>query len=643
MIHPSLSTRVVLAAVLALAVGEAGSSAAAGAPERPSLSSAVTLITGDRVRLTTSPDGMAAVAIRPGPGREDLAFFGAARTAADGTEEVTVIPSDAVPLLKAGRLEARLFEVARGPGGGKRPLAPPVGPTLGEPESHDLTVQVIDRGALPFHNRALLLNLETGESFFIFGFDETGRATVPVPAGIYDINAINSSADPGEPQPVLFETVLSAPGTVVAADTTVTLDARLGQRLSVAVDRPAVGRSQTVGLASRVAGGGISIFSVVGGNAQVFAVPTAEVTGRTYLFHYAAALASGPPDAPPGPDDYTYGLAFVENGRIPEQLSYRVHDRELAAVRTTYRVQAVPATVFRGDIALIPGLGGGTLEYPMTLPRRRTEYFTARSGIPWFHSQTMLSEEDPRGEETISTREYRPGAYQVAWNRAPLGPALGATFLSGAFRNPDGSLSAAVSLFGGNEEGHVTDSGSAAGVSGGTKLSRDGQTLGATDRPCQGFFRVGFVPASLTLACSATRQVPWSALGTLAAASWTFQDPGTGPPAARLPLPLLTVRIQGAVDAADTAPAGRWFPVLLRVERQAGSAEAEVSALELEVSYDDGATWRAVPVLRLAGRGLALLRHPPADGFVSLRTHAADSAGNSVSQTVVRAYRISGS
>ncbi|MEV4757671.1 hypothetical protein AB0J86_21515 [Micromonospora sp. NPDC049559] len=57
--------------------------------------------------------------------------------------------------------------------------------------------------------------------------------------------------------------------------------------------------------------------------------------------------------------------------------------------------------------------------------------------------------------------------------------------------------------------------------------------------------------------------------------------------------------------------------------------------LAVEASYDDGATWNRVPVRD----GAARVRHPAGAGFVSLRATAADGAGNTVRQTVVRAYR----
>jgi hypothetical protein len=56
-------------------------------------------------------------------------------------------------------------------------------------------------------------------------------------------------------------------------------------------------------------------------------------------------------------------------------------------------------------------------------------------------------------------------------------------------------------------------------------------------------------------------------------------------------------------------------------------------AVTLDLSYDDGRTWR-----RASGRdGEFRLDAPKKSAFVSLRASAHDSAGNTVSQTVIRA------
>ena len=66
----------------------------------------VTLITGDVVDVTTTADGRQVVSLEPGP---DGRIPEAAITRADGHLYVT--PARALPLLAAGRLDQRLFDV----------------------------------------------------------------------------------------------------------------------------------------------------------------------------------------------------------------------------------------------------------------------------------------------------------------------------------------------------------------------------------------------------------------------------------------------------------------------------------------------------------------------------------------------------
>ncbi|MGC0402579.1 subtilisin family serine protease [Streptomyces sp. SAI-126] len=68
----------------------------------------VTLITGDTVSLSTGPDGKQAVDVRRGKGREAATFLSSEK---DG--EVSVLPSDAIPLVNAGRLDPALFNVTQ--------------------------------------------------------------------------------------------------------------------------------------------------------------------------------------------------------------------------------------------------------------------------------------------------------------------------------------------------------------------------------------------------------------------------------------------------------------------------------------------------------------------------------------------------
>ncbi|MGW5555990.1 S8 family serine peptidase [Micromonospora sp. NPDC003944] len=66
----------------------------------------ITLITGDQVDLVTAAPGRVAATVRPGPGRERIVFQ---TTQVDGS--LRVLPSDALPYVSSGVLDANLFDV----------------------------------------------------------------------------------------------------------------------------------------------------------------------------------------------------------------------------------------------------------------------------------------------------------------------------------------------------------------------------------------------------------------------------------------------------------------------------------------------------------------------------------------------------
>jgi hypothetical protein len=62
--------------------------------------------------------------------------------------------------------------------------------------------------------------------------------------------------------------------------------------------------------------------------------------------------------------------------------------------------------------------------------------------------------------------------------------------------------------------------------------------------------------------------------------------------------------------------------------------------VSVDVSYDDGKTWRSAPVAQAGDQWRAALVHPVGAGFVSLRGRTVDTKGNTNTVTVLRAYRI---
>ncbi|MEU4743250.1 S8 family serine peptidase [Actinosynnema sp. NPDC023658] len=334
---------------------------------------------------------------------------------------------------------------------------------------------------------------------------------------------------------------------------------------------------------------------------------------------------------------YRYELSYPSPGQLPRQLSTTVKTADLAAVRMAYHggtEQEPPITS-----AWFEALGGeiGTQWGLEAVPHaERVEYFTPgtwRIGVGgWWGASGTAHER--------ATLE-RGKSYRMQWNAAVAAPRFTGTTGNElgedhpwAWRTGD-LLDVTVPFFT-DAAGHARAAQPSFGYDkGSTTLFLDGRVVGTQDQPGRGVFVVPRQQGEYRLTADVDRSgLPWWPLSTKVSGSWTFGSgfrQGSGGA-----LPLLSVGFAPAVDLHNVAPAGRFsFPVA--VDRQDGVPE--VTSLELEVSFDDGGTWTAVPVERDGTRWTATVTNP-AGGFASLRAKAADSEGNTVEQAVVRAYQV---
>jgi subtilisin family serine protease len=493
-----------------------------------------------------------------------------------------------------------------------------------EPESYNLTVHLVSR-ASQTSSVVRAVNTETGQAYGIRG------GVVRLPKGRYDINALDIA--PGS-----SATLLSRPSLTLDADATVTFDARTGRPVAATVDRPnARFQIGELGIYSATASGdrGSSLSYVAPQDTKLYAVPTTgRVTNHTYAFNFRATL--GPVSPESGAGDFVYQLAFLERGRIPADTSYHPRDRELARVDAIYHGQGAPGVGVRADYARFPipaGIGIYSTRYTYPLPAKRTEFYTASPDVTWEEFLAVAPADLSDDELYISRLSYRPGDYSTAWNRAPMGPAFGQAQDGFGVVRSGTTLQFVLSPLSGNDPSQVTFP--PAALTGTTTLLKDDAEIGTSLIPGIGQFTVPDAPGTYTVRVSADRQVPWSVVATHADLEWTFHDTAQG-----TPLPLLVVRAIGSVDDQSRAPAGRPFPLHLKAQHQPGLPAVRLSALHVEASYDDGRTWTVAPTVHHGGdTGLAVVRNPATPGFVSLRITAQDVDGNSVSQTVIRAYQ----
>ncbi|MFI2297740.1 hypothetical protein ACH5AL_02645 [Actinacidiphila glaucinigra] len=167
-------------------------------------------------------------------------------------------------------------------------------------------------------------------------------------------------------------------------------------------------------------------------------------------------------------------------------------------------------------------------------------------------------------------------------------------------------------------------------------LYREGEKIASLDSLGRLETAVPYEKATYTLTSSGTRKVGWSSLGSRASATWTFASARpAGPEPAELAL--MNVRLGGPVGASGTVTGGR--PYLFTVTAERGGAAATRKP-GVQVSFDDGRSWKTLGVRRAGDHGFVKLTPPPAGGYASIRLTGADTSDNTVDQTVIRSFRV---
>ncbi|WP_051865933.1 S8 family serine peptidase [Streptomyces griseus] len=512
-----------------------------------------------------------------------------------------------------------------------------------EPKRHTLTITGLNRDGKPAAGTLLtVFGPRTGiQQAIRLGSDGTFRLRLPVDD--YDILGVDDSlATPGSLGTTTgTRTLFAATGIRTDQDRAVTLDGRRANKVGARIDRPdatAISTSATVALDPVRGTDSYSLTVVAGRKATLYAIPTAPATGHRVA--YAASTTLTGTDARGA---YRYSLRTTHNGGVPTGTNPVVHDRELAGVHATYASQGGRrAVAVRSDI---PSTGEELMPFipdlRTALPSRVTEYYSPGSG--WTHYLDIFgtTENRPDGslpdhEETSAVRRYQAGhTYRIDWNRAPVGPAVYSAERTGSDLVLDLTPYAATGT--GQQ---LDDSPESDALTGEAVLSSGGRVIDRTTDPADIVLTApGSARRHYTLTARTTRTADWTALGTRSSVTWGFTSARPRGSASSA-LPLLTVHVGGTVDLTSAAPAGRAFHLPLTVRRPSGAERTPVTRLTLQVSYDDGRTWRTVPVTRHGATADALLHHPGRAGYASLRISAADKTGNTVTQTVVRAYRI---
>jgi hypothetical protein len=441
-------------------------------------------------------------------------------------------------------------------------------------------------------------------------------------------------------------TFMVQPAFVVDQAQTLQIDARTAGPISVTV--PTAGAVPTL-IAMNASwwngtlGKGSSAATIAGGFAGQYVgeiwpgVAAPEFLGAITT-SFAAVTAGSVRNSP-----YVYDLTWPERGAMFTGLTRAPKPADLATFDASYARAGAPGVdgMEANGGALAAGDSYWTVYVPFDLPFHRTEYVNTDAGVQW--SSTFAQRAIPAGSTNpvVIYQQNRPLAaftsgltYQRQWNRAVFGPSLAnpATAANWVTRTGD-VITAGVPMY--------ADGNGVAGVStlatAHLALYRDGVLLGEVSA-ATGQFTVPADQSTYRLEATVTRAAPHT-LSTSVTESWTFRSrhvAGTTPQR----LPLSTVQLSPKLDDLNAAPAGRLLDIPLDVQRQPGASAGRTLWATLEVSYDDGKTWHPALVRGSGDHRTATVRNPSATGYASLRVRAGDTTGETVTQTVIRAYAI---
>lgn len=334
--------------------------------------------------------------------------------------------------------------------------------------------------------------------------------------------------------------------------------------------------------------------------------------------------------------DTIYDLAKVWRKQVPDQpLTYHPSHHDLARIDARYHaVHDTESSGYRADAAI--GLPLGVLE-PEWHPSTRTEWVTP--DIPWVETHLQRDHSvvaDPRTytTDTTSTVNWfapaiRPAFNQSAWTQnsrhqdyltlnphawSPSGTTLD---YRGMMRYP--TAQEHIKLYQGD-----------------TLLHEDQNFAHLINKEVP----AGTLPYRLVL--DASRSADEWRLSTRTHTEWDFtSSTNDADPSDPVPLTLLQLDYELETDLRGNVEAGTRQEISITARPQpGGSGTGTITSVELEVSYDDGTTWKPVTLTQGDGdRHTGTLKLPEqSDGFISLRAAAETDTDFAIRQELIRAY-----
>ncbi|MFG1709635.1 S8 family serine peptidase [Nonomuraea sp. M3C6] len=326
---------------------------------------------------------------------------------------------------------------------------------------------------------------------------------------------------------------------------------------------------------------------------------------------------------------YLYDLVHHYDGAIPADPTYRPRQDQLARLDVSFRNhQPGRALEYRLD-----SWQGFALGNPLSAPAQgeRTDWVSADEDTVWLEQAQIVGEVS---QLSAPTRYAARSAGDLHWFGPIHRPRIGVQ--SSLPGRQDDAMGAYVPGWSDSGSGHVGSTYGNWQVKNALKLYQ-GDTLLA-ERPADQIYVAGLSPQRLPyrLVSENSRGEWQNPYSTSTRTEWGFTS-AAGEPGVVTALPLIQLDYEVDTDAAGKARRNTELTVTPS-HFPGGPSSKAINAVTLDISYDDGATWHKASLTRAGGGWTTTFHAPAGTGYVTLRTTAHDRDGNSVTQSITRAF-----
>ena len=276
-------------------------------------------------------------------------------------------------------------------------------------------------------------------------------------------------------------------------------------------------------------------------------------------------------------------------------------------------------------------------------PRTRTEYRIPDPDTRWTYAATSpestynaLFPHEPVEEMTVSDphlRSYDAGqTLDLPEFTAPItaAPNPGAPIQRSGDR-----MRIYLDGFTDAEGNHGSAYSDASGMATHLEVLANGALVAETDHLPYGIAALPAGESQVAIHFTTANPQSWNQLSTSTDTTWTFPSSTTSSP---VNAPVLLPDYDVAVDLRNRVRTDQHGRTAFDLAIPHADGSGEPVDVTLDASWDDGGTWTPASVTATdSGWHVVLAK---GTGFASLRLHAADNAGSTVDQTVVRAFLV---